>query len=116
MDKDTLNKLYQMINHNLNGLKISSSPSFNAPLLTRLTDELIKNNNNLHEQYKTRFESSTNNNNKLYEEFKSSSFISQFELEEKINKCKNENSKNIYAIDEELLAAKREGISKYKDK
>lgn len=116
MEKNELSKLYQMINHNLNGLKSSSSPSFNAAILAKLVNELISKNNFLEEEYKNKYIQSIYENNEQYDLFKSSSFSKEIELEDKINACKSEINQKIYAADEELLATKRDAISKYKEK
>ena len=116
MEKQDLTKLYQMINHNLNGLKCKTSPSFNAQTLTNLIDELIKKNNYVSDEYNNRYIQSIYENNEQYELFKTSDFTAEIELEDKINKCKSEMHQKINDIDEELLSAKRDGISKYKEK
>lgn len=116
MDNDTKTKHYQMIIHNLNGLKNIDSPSFNAEILTKHANELVNKNNYLNEEYKNKYIQSIYENNEIYDLFKSSSFSSEIELEEKINEKIREKNSKLSDIDDELLKDKSEAINKYKEK
>ena len=65
MDNDTKTKHYQMIIHNLNGLKNIDSPSFNAEILTKHANELVNKNNYLNDEYKNKYIQSIYENNEI---------------------------------------------------
>lgn len=114
MDKNEIIKLYQMLIHNINGLKVFESPSFSVDLLLKKVVSLLEKYKTTNEEYQNLYIHSIYENNEFYSLFKNKSDTNAHNLENQIQKLNDDFEKNLKAIEQKLQNIKKDGIVKYK--